>query len=343
MKKKIRIRTGFATSSLQGIRLDEARIALFNMLLARRYRQPFILRIEDSLDGKQPANTDGVLDELRWLGLEWDEGPDIGGEHGPYLRSRRSAVYAAFYVKLIEMEVAFPCFCTERELETVYKAQLDSGIQPHYAGGCNRLNRQGRQKKIDQGHKAVLRVQPPPGWTCHYDDLVLGERECQAEEVGAFVVRRSNGEAEMLFTRAIDDSLDGISHRFRAYHERDDLPAQLALLQVLGMPMPVYGHLPMVLGDTRDERQDLTTCTLSQLREAGYHPAAVINYLARLGHSYSGDQLLSVGELAREFHLSKLSREAVFHNHQQLDSWQQLAASARDTTGCTTASEMSVQ
>ena len=332
MSRKLKIKTGFAITSTNSLSLEDAREALFNALLARRYRQPFQLRIDDKLDSHQQtevltAEEPKAIKELRWLGLDWDEGPGVGGDHSPYFRSQRSAIYAAFYVKLIDMGLAFPCFCTEKELAVVREAQLEAGIEPHYAGGCHRLNREGRQKKVDLGLSAVLRFKAEAGRECHFEDLILGPQECKADEVGAFVIRSHDGVPDRLFTTAIDDALGGITHKFRSFQKMDELPAQIMLLDSLGLPHPAYGHLPALLPDegARGSDHDLTGVTLAMLREGGYQPLAILNWLARLGHSYDSAEVLGLDELSTGFHLSKLAHEPVFFDRRELNGWQSRA------------------
>ncbi len=318
MKEKLRVRTAIVLRTTTGVSLEAARLALFNALLARRYDQPLVLRIDNPMDD-DGAGTEAMLDDLRWLGVEWTAGPDVGGEHAPYLRSHRSSIYAAFYVKLIEMGRAYPCFCTERELEAMRRAQIASGITPHYAGGCNRLNRQGRQHRIDKGLPAVLRFAIRRDWRCHYDDLLLGQYHCGPDEVGDFVIRGRNGDAQRVFTTTVDDALFGVTHRFRGIDERQQVPQQLALADALGLPLPLYGHLPRLL-PAASEQDGLPT--LTSLRRAGYRPEAVLNHLARLGHRYDSELVLDFDELARQFRLSRLCEEPVFHRRERLDAWQ---------------------
>ncbi len=318
MKEKLRVRTAMVLRSTAGVSLEAARLALFNALLARRYGQPLVLRIDNGMDD-EATDLEGVFDDLRWLGLAWQEGPDVGGECAPYLRSRRSAIYAAFYVKLIELERAYPCFCTERELEAVRRAQIASGITPHYAGGCNRLNRQGRQRKVDQGLPAVLRFSVPADWRCHYDDLLLGQYHCGKDEVSDFVIRGRHGDAKGVFTVTVDDALFGVTHRFRSIDERERVPQQIALAETLGLPVPSYGHLPRLLPAATEEGG---LPTIADLRRAGYRPEAVMNHLARLGHRYDSELVLDFDDLARQFRISRLSHEPVFHRREKLDAWQ---------------------
>ena len=320
---KVQIKTGVVLRMVGEIPLDAARLAVLNALLARRYGCPFLLRIDDDMGSEAGDALTAQLDDLRWLGLRWDEGPDIGGEHEPYVRSGRSAIYAAFYVKLIEMGRAYPCFCTPQELAVVKQSQLASGITPRYAGGCNRLNRTGRERKINKGLPAALRFEVNREFDCRYDDLLFGEYRCRHDEVGDFVIRGHDGKARHVFTTTIDDALSGITHRFRVLDELDALPAQLALAETLRLPTPVYGHLPLMLADPASG--DGRMPSLGELRRQGYRPEAVLNYLARLGHRHDSAELLGFDALAKGFHVSRLSREAVFHRQSALDHWQRKA------------------
>lgn len=324
MKQPLRIRTAIVLNATDEIPLESARLAVFNALLARRYRQPLLLRIDNAMESEPDDEIALLLDDLRWLGLDWEEGPDVGGEYEPYVRSGRSAIYAAFYVKLIELGRAYPCFCNWRELETMRQAQLDSGIPPHYAGGCNRLNRLGRQRKIDQGLPAALRFEVGGMLSGDVEDLLLGQYHCRLDEVGDFIIRSHNGISRRVFTTTVDDALMRITHRFRGWDELQKLPRQRALAETLGLPLPAYGHLPRLLPDP--DAPDGRLPTLGELRCRGYRPEAVLNHLARLGHRYDSDRLLDVDELARRFRISRMTQEPVFHRQAQLDRWQRMAA-----------------
>ncbi len=319
-------KTRFAPSPTGFIHLGNARTALFSALLARRDGGRFLLRIEDTDAERSRAEFIHALQEdLLWLGLEWQEGPVVGGELGPYHQSERGGLYADYYRRLVEEGRAYPCFCSEQELSLSRKAQLNAGQPPRYSGKCARLSAEERQAKLDEGLAHTLRFKVPEG-AIGFDDQVRGEQRYQGGDIGDFIIRRADGTPAFFFCNAVDDALMGVSAVMRGEDHITNTPRQLMILQALGLAAPGYGHISMIVGhDGAPLSKRHGSRSLRELREAGYLPEAVVNYLARLGHRYDEDALYSLDELAERFEFERLSRSPAKYDAHQLLHWQHKA------------------
>ncbi len=324
-------KTRFAPSPTGFIHLGNARTALFSALLARRDGGRFLLRIEDTDAERSRAEFVHALQEdLYWLGLEWQEGPVAGGDLGPYHQSERGGLYADYYQSLEEAGHAYPCFCTEQELSLSRKAQLNAGRPPRYSGKCARLSNDERQAKLDEGLPHTLRFRVPEG-EIGFDDQVRGEQRYQGADIGDFIIRRADGSPAFFFCNAVDDALMQVSAVMRGEDHISNTPRQLMILQALGLEAPGYGHISMIVGhDGAPLSKRHGSRSLRELREAGYLPAAVLNYLARLGHRYDEDVLYSLDELAARFEFERLSRSPARYDPHQLLHWQHKALEALD-------------
>ena len=317
----------FAPSPSGSLHLGNARTALFSWLAARATGGRFVLRIEDTdAERSQDALLERQLDELRWLGITWDEGPDVGGPHGPYRQSQRGASYAAALEKLAALKLTYPCFCSPEELQLSRKAQLAAGRPPRYARTCARLGEEEVKRRIDAGKQPAIRFRVPDARAVEFDDLIHGPQRFQSDDIGDFVIRRADGSASFFLGNALDDSAMGITLVLRGDDHLANTPRQLLILEALGMARPSYGHLPLVLapgGSPLSKREG--AASLSDLREQGYMPEAICNYLLRLGHSCGSDALLAMAQLASHFDLGRTSRSAARFDDAQLRHWQREA------------------
>lgn len=319
--------TRFAPSPTGLIHLGNVRTALFSWLAAHRGQGRFILRIEDTdAERSRPEYVAALMADLRWLGLHWEEGPEAGGPHGPYHQSERGAVYARYYHELEAQAFAYPCFCSPEELELSRKLQLSQGRAPRYAGACRRLSAAERAARLEAGHQPTLRFRVPEGQTVEFTDVVRGPQRFQSDDIGDFIIRRADGTPAFFFCNAIDDALMEVSLVLRGEDHLTNTPRQILLLQALGLPVPGYGHMALIVGD---DGQPLSkrngSRNVAELREAGYFPEAVDNYLARLGHSIDSDALLDLAGLAARFDAAHLGRSPARFDPQQLDHWQRQA------------------
>ncbi len=318
------VKTRFAPSPTGYLHLGNVRTALFNALLARRWGGRFLLRIEDTdRERSRPEYIAALLEDLRWLGLDWQEGPEVGGPQQPYAQSERTAIYAEYYQRLEGTEQAYPCYCTPAELALSRKAQLAAGRPPRYAGTCVRLSEAEREGRRERGLRPTLRFRVPVGRTVEFVDRVRGPQRFTSDDLGDFVIRRADDSPQFFFANAVDDALMGITHVLRGEDHLTNTPRQLLVLEALGLPAPEYGHLALLVGtDGGPLSKRESDLSLRELRAAGYLPEALLNYLARLGHTYPGDAWMEAEALAAGFALERLGRAPACYDGAQLLHWQ---------------------
>jgi len=319
--------TRFAPSPTGELHLGNARTALFNFLLARRAGGRFLLRIEDTdAQRSREEHLEAVLEDLRWLGLQWDAGPDRDDERGPYRQSRRAAHYARFLEVLQRREAVYPCFCTPLELEAARRAQLGSGRPPRYAGTCRALTEEQRRARRAQGLPSTIRFRVPAGRRIEFVDLVHGMQSFLSDDIGDFVIQRADGTAAFFFGNAVDDATMGVTHVLRGEDHLANTPRQLLILEALGLPVPRYGHVSLILGpDGAPLSKRHGATSVREYRQSGYRPEALCNHLFRLGHSSAEHGLLELEAMARAFEPAHLGRAAAHFDAQQLRTWQKEA------------------
>ncbi len=320
--------TRFAPSPTGELHLGNARTALFSWLLARHHGGRFILRIEDTdAERSKEAFTEILLADLRWLGLDWDAGPDAASGGDEYRQSKRGAIYQRYFQALAEAKRVYPCYCTPLELELSRKSQLASGRPPRYAGTCRELSAEAVERKRAAGVQPTLRFRVPTQQRVRFTDLVHGEQDFLSDDIGDFIVRRADGSAAFFFCNAIDDALMGVTHVLRGEDHLTNSPRQVMLLEALGLPKPVYAHVSLLVGaDGSPLSKRHGAASVRDLRERGYLPSAVINHLFRLGHSSSELGVLSPAALAQAFDVKHLGRAPARFEESQLDVWQRQVA-----------------
>ncbi len=325
------LKTRFAPSPTGYLHLGNVRTALFNALLARQQDGIFLLRLEDTdRERSLPEYSRALLEDLRWLSLEWQEGPEVGGPHGPYTQSERQVLYRHYYALLEQREQVYPCFCPPAELALVRKTQLSAGQPPRYSGACARLSEAEREARRARGLPATLRFRIPPGRVVEFHDLVRGPQRFSSDDIGDFIIRRADGGAQFFFTNAVDDALMEITHVLRGEDHLTNTPRQLLLLEALQLPAPEYGHIALIVGaDGSPLSKRHGSRSLRELREAGFLPDAVNNYLARLGHTYDSDGWMEPAELAAGFAVGHLGRAPARYDEAQLLHWQAEAVARR--------------
>jgi len=319
--------TRFAPSPTGALHLGNARTAFFNDLAARASGGRLVLRIEDTDAGRSDeALLVKLLEDLRWLGLEWAEGPDVGGGHGPYRQSERGAIYARALDSLEAQGRVYPCFCTPEELRLSRKSQLAAGRPPRYAGPCAALPKPEVARRLEAGDRPALRFRVPAGRAIEFDDLIHGPQRFSSEDIGDFVIRRADGSVAFFLGNAVDDAAMGITLVLRGDDHLANTPRQIMLLEALGLPIPRYGHLPLLLGPNGaplSKREG--AASLGDLRAQGFLPGALRNYLVRLGHACTADGWLETAEMARHFDLARSSKSAAHFDEAQLKHWQREA------------------
>lgn len=316
--------TRFAPSPSGELHLGNVRTALFSLLLARRSGGRFLLRIEDTDAARSSEQHVSALEqELRWLELDWDEGPGRPGATGPYRQSERAGIYAPLLAQLEERDMAYPCFCSAQELELARRAQLAAGRPPRYAGTCAGLDASARAARRAAGARATLRFRVPAERTLQFDDLVHGAQSFECAHIGDFVIRREDGTPAFFYANAIDDSLMQVTQVLRGDDHLANTPRQILVLEALGMRVPGYGHLPLLTGEDGAPLSKRNGArSLRELREAGFAAPAILNHLFRLGHSGATQQLLTLDAMAAQFNPGHLQRASAHFDLAQLRHWQ---------------------
>jgi len=320
--------TRFAPSPTGEVHLGNARTALFNFLLARHSGGRFLLRIEDTdIERSREEHTTAVLADLRWLGLDWDAGPDREDERGPYRQSQRAPVYKRYFDILEQKGAVYPCYCSPLELEVSRKAQLAAGRPPRYAGTCRNLSAAQREQKRAGGIVPSVRFHVPTGRRIEFVDFVHGPQSFLSDDIGDFVILRADGSAAFFFSNAIDDACMGVTRVLRGEDHLTNTPRQLLILEALGLKAPDYGHISLIVGaDGAPLSKRHGATSVREYRERGFRPEALTNHLFRLGHSTPEHGFLTLDEMARAFDAAHLGRSPARFDEQQLHVWQKEAA-----------------
>ena len=314
MEKKLKVR--FAPSPTGPFHIGGARSALFNWLVARHADGTFLVRIEDTdLKRSTKESEENIKDSLKWLGMNWDEGIDVGGPHGPYRQTERLDLYKKEVQRLLDEGKAYYCYCSAEELEKSRKAQLDAGKTPIYDEHCRHLTEEEKAKYAAEGRKPVVRLKVRKDGVFAFDDMVRGHVEFQAAGVGDFIIMKSDGIPVYNFAVVIDDAFMEVTHVIRAEEHLSNTPRQLAIYEALGYKPPKFGHISLILGEDHkkmSKRHGATSVT--EYRNMGYLPEAVVNYLALLGWTPKGEQeIFTEEELIKQFSMKRVSsNDAVF-------------------------------
>jgi glutamyl-tRNA synthetase len=319
--------TRFAPSPTGSLHLGNARTALFNYLAARASGGRMVLRVEDTdAERSDEAHFERLIADLRWLGIEWNEGPDVGGPNGPYRQSERGPRYAEAIGYLRSAGLAYPCFCTPEELALSRRTQLAAGRPPRYAGTCASLPAGEVGRRVALGRTHAMRFRVPARRTIEFDDLIHGVQRFASDDIGDFVVSRADGSAAFFLGNAVDDAAMGVTLVLRGDDHLANTPRQIMVLEALGLGVPRYGHLPLVLGPSGAplSKRD-GAAGLHELREQGYLPGALGNYLVRLGHACRTDEWLEPVAMPAHFDLAHSSRSAARYDEAQLRHWQREA------------------
>lgn len=311
---KVRVR--FAPSPTGPLHIGGARSALFNWLFARRYGGKFIVRIEDTdLERSSRASEENILNSLRWLGLDWDEGIGVGGDNGPYRQTERLAIYSRYAAQLLESGLAYRCYCSEEELAAQREAQLAAEEMVRYTGKCYGLEAEECARLEAEGRKPVLRFRVPRDKTITIQDVVRGTVNFDCAGIGDFIIVKSDGVPTYNFAVVVDDHLMGINHVIRAEEHLSNTPLQVLLYEALGWEVPEFAHVSLILGKDRSKMSKRHGATsIEQYRELGYLPEALVNFLALLGWSPgTEEEVFTLEQIKEQFSLERVSKSpAVF-------------------------------
>ncbi|PLR77922.1 glutamate--tRNA ligase [Bacillus sp. V3-13] len=321
MPKEVRVR--YAPSPTGHLHIGNARTALFNYLFARNQGGKFIIRIEDT-DKKRniEGGEESQLKYLKWLGIDWDESVDKGGEYGPYRQSERNAIYEKYNEELLEKGLAYKCYCTEEELEAEREAQAAKGETPQYSGKCRHLTAAQREQLEAEGRKPSIRFLVPEGKVYSFDDMVKGNVSFESNGIGDFVIVKKDGTPTYNYAVAIDDHLMNISHVLRGDDHISNTPKQLMIFEALGWDAPEYGHMTLIVNESRkklSKRDESIIQFIEQYEELGYLPEALFNFIALLGWSPQGEEeIFSKEELIEIFDPNRLSKSPALFDKQKL-------------------------
>jgi len=316
---EVRVRIAPAPTGFLHIGL--ARTALFNYLFAKKYQGSFILRIEDTdIERSDPGFEKDIVENLKWLGIEWSEGPDVGGPYGPYRQSQRLEIYTKYLEKLLNEDKAYYCFCSEEELEAQRQYQLSIGEAPHYSGRCAGLSKEEAKKFLAQGKSSVIRFRVPAK-KIEFDDLIRGKLEFDTSLIGDIVIAKNLTTPLYNFAVVIDDFEMRVSHILRGEEHISNTPKQILIQDALNFSRPIYAHLPLILGPDRTKLSKRHgAVAIADYRKAGYLPEAIINFMAFLGWNPGGErEIYSLPSLIKEFSLERVQKGGAIFNIKRLD------------------------
>jgi nondiscriminating glutamyl-tRNA synthetase len=301
--------------------VGNARTALFNWLFARRWGGTMVLRIEDTdVDRSEARFEDQLIADLKWLGIDWDEGPDVGGDHRPYRQSDRVAIYREHAERLLSEHKAYLCFCSEEELQRERERAAAEHRQPIYSGTCRGIDPAEAERRRVSGEACAIRLRIPEH-PIRFHDIVHGAVEFSNEVVSDPIILRSSGMPVYNYVVVIDDALMKITHVIRGDDHLSNTPKQVAVYEALGWPVPEFAHLSTILGGDRERLSKRHGATsIANFREMGVLPEALVNYLALLGWAPSGGtrEIFSLPELVKEFSLQRVTPSPAIFDMEKL-------------------------
>lgn len=316
------VRVRFAPSPTGYLHVGGLRTALYNYLFARRHGGSFLLRIEDTDQARSvPGAVEGLITALKWAGLEYDEGPGVGGPHGPYVQSQRLALYRTEVERLVASGHAYPCFCTSQRLDEVRKAQEKDKRPTKYDRTCLSLPAEEVVRRRSVGELHVIRLRVPDAQTVLVNDIVRGEVSFESDTIDDSVLLKSDGFPTYHLANVVDDHDMRISHVIRGEEWLPSTPKHLLLYRAFGYDAPQFAHLPLLLNPDRSKlskRQGHVA--VEEYREAGYYPEALVNFVAFLGWNPGGErEVFSLTELVPEFSLERVNKAGAIFNVEKLE------------------------
>ncbi len=316
MTKEVRVR--YAPSPTGHLHIGNARTALFNYLYARNKDGKFIIRIEDTDASRNiEGGEESQLNYLKWLGIDWDESIDVGGDFGPYRQSERNEMYTELYEQLLERGLAYKCYCTAEELEAEREAQSARNEMPRYSGKCRHLTANEQAELEAEGREPSVRFAVPKGKNYTFNDIVKNNVSFESDGIGDFVIVKKDGIPTYNFAVAVDDHYMEITHVLRGDDHISNTPRQMMIYEAFGWDMPKFGHMTLIVNESRrklSKRDESIIQFIEQYEELGYLPEALFNFIVLLGWSPEGEEeLFSKEELISIFDADRLSKSpAVF-------------------------------
>lgn len=315
------VRVRFAPSPTGWLHIGGARTALYNFLFARKYGGKFILRIEDTDRSRSTEEAiQAIIEDMKWLGLTWDEGPEVGGPYGPYRQTERVDLYHQAVQKLISSGAAYYCFCTPEELEKMRAEALAQKKSFRYPRKCRGLSEAEVSERLKRGEKAAVRFKTPLEGKLAVSDIVRGKVEFDLSQLDDFVIARSDGTPTYNLAVVVDDALMKITHVIRGDDHLSNTPKQILIYEALGYPVPEFAHLSMILGpDKKPLSKRHGATAIFEFRNQGYLPETMVNYLALLGWSYDDKTTFFTPEdLIKKFELTRVSANPAVFDFQKL-------------------------
>ncbi len=316
------IRTRVAPSPTGDPHVGTAYIALFNRCFAHQQDGSFILRIEDTDQARSSKKSeDFILQSLRWLGLDWDEGPDKGGDFGPYRQSERSEIYTRHINELLDAGHAFHCFCSAERLDEVRKTQMQNKQQLGYDGHCLSLSKEEVQQRLAAGEEHVIRMKIPEQGECEFHDLLRGNVSIAWSQIDMQVLMKSDGLPTYHFANVVDDHLMQISHVIRGEEWINSVPKHVLLYQYFGWQPPVFCHMPLLRNPDKSKLSKRKNPTsINYYRDMGYLPEALLNYLGMMGWTMpGGEEKFSLSEMTAQFDIERVSLGGPIFDIEKLD------------------------
>jgi len=315
------VRVRFAPSPTGYLHIGGARTCLFNWLFAKSQGGKLVLRIEDTDQERlKEDSVSQILTSLKWLGLTWDEGPEVGGDKGPYYQSQRLELYKKVCEELVAQGKAYYCFCTPEDLEKDRERQRELKQPFRYSGTCRNLTKEQVQAKLANGEKYSIRFKLPNQPHVVVHDLIHGDVTFTMDQFDDFVIMKSNGIPTYNFAVVVDDHAMQITHVLRAEEHLSNTPKQIFIYEALGYPVPKFGHMPMILAPDRSKLSKRHGATsVEEFRQQGYLPEAIVNYLTLLGWSPGNNQeIFTLPETLKQFDFDKMSKKAAVYDTKKL-------------------------
>ena len=315
------VRVRFAPSPTGYLHIGGARTALFNWFFAKKNHGKFILRIEDTdTERLKKDSVSQILTSLKWLGLDWDEGPEKGGEYGPYYQSQRTEIYRQEAQRLVKEGKAYYCFCTAGELEAERELQRKKGKPFRYSGQCRNLAAKEVEQRLSAGEKHVIRIKSPQTGQINVTDIIHGKISFTHDEIDDNIIMKSNGMPTYNFACVIDDNAMHITHVIRAEEHLSNTPKQVILYEALGYKIPQFAHLPMILAPDRSKLSKRHGATsVEEFKDQGFLAPAIVNYLTLLGWSPRDErEIFSPEDSIKLFELNNVNKKAAIYDIKKL-------------------------
>ena len=303
------IRTRIAPSPTGDPHLGTAYIALFNLCFARKFKGEFILRIEDTDKIRSTSSSEKmILESLKWLGLTWSEGPDVGGKYGPYRQSERLNIYQKYAKELIDKGHAFYCFATPEELSIMRNQQISQGESTRYDGRGLKLSSEDIQRKIDSGEPYVIRMKIPEEGDCEFQDILRGKILIPWSQVDMQILLKTDGMPTYHLANVVDDHLMKITHVIRGEEWINSTPKHALLYKYFSWDMPEFCHLPLLRNPNKSKLSKRKNPTsINFYKDMGYLPEALLNYLGRMGWSMPNqEEKFTLSEMFENFDISQI-------------------------------------